>query len=55
MWACEGGAVADLIQSYRDRGWDEMLAEFTPCQLFELIKGRTVWMMGDSQNGYFYA
>ncbi len=53
MFACPGDAVAELIQSYQDRGWDDLLT-WMPCQMFDLIRGRTIWLLGDSQNGYFY-
>ncbi|PSC75775.1 hypothetical protein C2E20_1281 [Micractinium conductrix] len=33
---------------------DPLLADFTPCELFQRIRGRTLWFLGDSQTWNFY-
>ncbi|EFN56574.1 hypothetical protein CHLNCDRAFT_144253 [Chlorella variabilis] len=40
-------AVADLLMR-------SGFAAFTPCELFQRIRGRTMWFMGDSQTWAFY-
>lgn len=50
---CQGEAVQRLINSYRQRQLDDLL-EFVPCDLFKLIQGRTLWMLGDSQIARWY-
>lgn len=30
------------------------LHDFTPCELFQRIRGRTLWLLGDSQTWHFY-
>jgi hypothetical protein len=45
---CWGGRREKLVQYYLDRGFHEILT-FTPCDLWPLIKGRTVYFSGDSQ------
>jgi len=33
-----------------------ILQDFSPCELFQRIRGRTLWFMGDSQTwAFFYA
>ena len=37
------------LRAYRDRGWDSILTA-TPCDLWRFVRGRTLWVMGDSQS-----
>ena len=38
-----------MLRGYRDRKWDSILTA-TPCDLWRFIRGRTLWVMGDSQS-----
>ena len=37
------------LRDYRDRGWDSILTA-TPCDLWRFIRGRALWIVGDSQS-----
>lgn len=45
---CWGGRRERLVKFYLDRGFHEILT-FTPCDLWNIIKGRTLYFSGDSQ------
>ncbi len=46
MQPCQGPAVQRMLDSYRQRQQHDFL-EFVPCDLFRLIQGRTLWVVGD--------
>ena len=39
----------EQLRAYRDRGWESILTA-TPCDLWRVVRGRTLWVMGDSQS-----
>ena len=45
---CWGGRREQLVQYYLQRGFTDILT-FTPCDLWPLLKGRTLFFSGDSQ------
>lgn len=53
------GGLRDLVDalprlSGRDSFDTSCVADFTPCELFARIRGRTLFFMGDSQTWHFY-
>lgn len=58
-WGCSGipgcapASVSRMIASLRKRGKDDILS-WVPCDLFRIIRGRSLWLMGDSQTHGFY-
>ncbi|KAL4425218.1 hypothetical protein ABPG75_009234 [Micractinium tetrahymenae] len=51
LYAGEGRSEA-LVELVRSLGLQ--LEDFSPCELFQRIRGRTLWLMGDSQTWQFY-
>ncbi|KAK9908972.1 hypothetical protein WJX75_005467 [Coccomyxa subellipsoidea] len=49
---CKVREVANLMSDLKSRGMD--LAAFEAKELFEIIKGRTLWLIGDSQTERWY-
>ena len=47
--ACGKDRLTWLIQGLLDRGFHDILT-MTPCDLFQQVRGRTVWIVGDSQS-----
>ena len=47
-WVREG-----QLAEYRARGWASILSA-TPCDLWRFLRGRTLWIMGDSQSQDFF-
>lgn len=45
---CDKGQIYYLVQQLLDREFYEIL-QFTPCNLWPLLKGRTLYFSGDSQ------
>ena len=45
---CDKGQIYYLVQLFLDREFYEIL-QFTPCDLWPLLKGRTLYFSGDSQ------
>ena len=45
---CDKGQIFYLVQQLLDREFYEIL-QFTPCDLWPLLKGRTLYFSGDSQ------
>ena len=45
---CDDGQRYYLVQQYLDREFHSIL-QFTPCDLWPLLKGRTLYFSGDSQ------
>ena len=45
---CDKGQIYYLVQQFLDREFYEIL-QFTPCDLWPLLKGRTLYFSGDSQ------
>ena len=45
---CDIGQIYYLVQQLLDREFYEIL-QFTPCDLWPLLKGRTLYFSGDSQ------
>ena len=45
---CDKGQIYYLVQQFLDREFHEVL-QFTPCDLWPLLKGRTLYFSGDSQ------
>jgi hypothetical protein len=43
---CPSEPVAQLAEAYRRRQQHDFL-NLVPCDLFKLIQGRTLWMVGD--------
>ena len=37
------------LRDYRARGWESILTA-TPCDLWRFVRGRTLWVVGDSQS-----
>lgn len=46
---CEDWLQKAQLADYRERGWESILAA-TPCDLWRFLRGRTLWIMGDSQS-----
>ena len=49
---CDEDRQQSIVQYYKDRGvagFDKLLA-FSPCDLWPLIRGRTLWIVGDSHS-----
>ncbi|KAK9812996.1 hypothetical protein WJX72_006927 [[Myrmecia] bisecta] len=51
---CEPWLQDQLIKHFLDVPGYEALLTLTPCDLWKLLKGRTLWMSGDSQTQDFY-
>ena len=49
MPACGANGLPHLAPS-----WALCAQAFTPCQLFQRIRGRTLWFVGDSQTWHFF-
>ncbi|CAL5228742.1 g11927 [Coccomyxa viridis] len=49
---CDKGQIYYLVQQFLDREFYEIL-QFTPCDLWPLLKGRTLYFSGDSQTQDF--
>lgn len=47
--ACGADRKKWLIDGFLERGFHDILT-ITPCDLFTLVKGRTIWVVGDSQS-----
>lgn len=47
--ACGKDRIDWLIQGLLDRGFHDILT-LTPCDLFQHVRGHTVWVVGDSQS-----
>lgn len=47
--ACGADRKKWLIDGFLERGFHDILT-ITPCDLFPLVKGRTIWVVGDSQS-----
>ena len=45
---CDKGQIYYLVQQFLDREFHEVL-QFTPCDLWPLLRGRTLYFSGDSQ------
>lgn len=45
---CWGGRREQLIHYYLQRGFNDILT-FTPCDLWPMLRGRTLYFSGDSQ------
>lgn len=43
---CGWGQVQRLVESYRRRQVKDFL-ELVPCDIYSLIQGRTLWIVGD--------
>lgn len=47
--ACGADRKKWLIDGFLERGFHDILT-ITPCDLFPLVRGRTIWVVGDSQS-----
>lgn len=50
---CAGWLREEQLAEYRAHGWDSILSA-TPCDLWRFLRGRTLWVMGDSQSQDFF-
>ena len=51
-FACRRGAVLNSPKP-KSLTWPRP-QDFSPCELFQRIRGRTLWLLGDSQTWHFY-
>lgn len=47
-----GNKTEHLLESYAQAGF--AFGELSPCELFQRIRGRTLYFFGDSQTWHFY-